>query len=433
MTECSISENAAVRLFLEVIALDNTKDEPVLHFSSADIRLIDMALSSHGKQPKHLLNMRSYSEIGISDQLDEQLAQTVGALDVIHIMQQQFSQWTRQGIGLIHRDDADYPAIWRERFGSTAPVIVWYAGNLALANHIGLAVTGSRSLTEDEEAYASRLGHECARQQITLISGYANGADQLTMFSALAEDGNVVGILSQGLLGVVGQARVRKPLQNGQLLLLSPYHPSAEFQATQALARNRLIYGMGKWAIAISSQEGTGGTWRGALECMVQKCPPLFVRSDQPISDGNAALLAMGALELDAESIGYGVKLAEHLDHLGDNYQPSDKAAQRLAEIGSSPDDFEALRRQPKGSSKPQPKTLPEELPAEMFEAAWVLMAPLLSEPQTPQQLAHALSITRAQALAWLKQAEGLGRVSRSGKPPKFIRTQQLFDNEADS
>lgn len=436
MTEAFISDNAAVRLFLEVIALKNHKDEPVLHFSPSDILRIDDALSRHGKQPKHLLNTRNYADIGIDRQssgaLEEQLAQTIGQMDVIAIMRQQFSNWTRQGICLLHRDDEQYPAIWRERLGSVAPKLIWCVGNLSLMSQLGLAVVGSRVLNDEEQIYASRLGHECARQQLLLISGYASGADQLAMFAALDEGGQSVGILSQGLLGVMAQARLKKYLQNEQLLLISPFHPGAEFQAAQALARNRLIYSMGHWAVAVSSREGTGGTWRGALECMVQARSPLFVRCDEPMSDGNRALLSLGALELDAESLGYGVKLADYLYRMSTGYKPSAEAAQFLADIGPSPDDFEALRRKPESSSttKPAPKAQPDELSTEMFQAAWKLMEPLLNEPTTPQQLAHALSITRAQALAWLKQAEGAALVSRSGKPPKFLRTPPLFPVE---
>ncbi|MHB1461452.1 MAG: DNA-processing protein DprA [Armatimonadota bacterium] len=438
MTEAFISDNAAVRLFLEVIALKNQNDEAVLCFSPADIKLIDYALSQHGKQPKHLLNMHNYSEIGIDRQtageLEEHLAQTIGPMDVLGIIRAQFASWTRQGISLIHYDDEQYPAIWRVRLGQTAPKLIWCAGNLELLASQGLAVVGSRVLSEEEQSYASRLGHECARQQLLLISGYASGADQLAMFAALDEGGQAIGILSQGLLGVLGQARLKKPLQKDQLLLISPFHPSAEFQAAQALARNRLIYSMGQWAVAVSSRAGTGGTWRGALECMVQSQPPLYVRCDQPISDGNQRLLELGALELDAESLGYGVKLADYLQRTAVSYKPSAEVGELLAEIGPSPDDFDSLRRKPESSStsKRSPKPEPEELSTEMFDSAWKLMEPLLGEPSTPQQLAHALSITRSQALAWLKQAEGLGMVSRSGKPPRFLRTPELYREESE-
>jgi predicted Rossmann fold nucleotide-binding protein DprA/Smf involved in DNA uptake len=61
------------------------------------------------------------------------------------------------------------------------------------------------------------------------------------------------------------------------------------------MGRNRLIYCLADTAVAVSSANGTGGTFGGASTNLKQGWVPLWVaRSDDPAS-GNPALVAQGA------------------------------------------------------------------------------------------------------------------------------------------
>jgi predicted Rossmann fold nucleotide-binding protein DprA/Smf involved in DNA uptake len=50
---------------------------------------------------------------------------------------------------------------------------------------MALAVVGSRDASEDALEFAHKLGQQCARQQVPLVSGTARGVDQAAMSGAL--------------------------------------------------------------------------------------------------------------------------------------------------------------------------------------------------------------------------------------------------------
>ena len=62
----------------------------------------------------------------------------------------------------------------------------------------------------------------------------------------------------------------RNLLLTNRLVLLSPYDPSLEFDASHAMERNKMIY-------ALADRQG--GTWAGAVEQVRGDTVPVFVRS----------------------------------------------------------------------------------------------------------------------------------------------------------
>ena len=67
------------------------------------------------------------------------------------------------------------------------------------------------------------------------------------------------------------------------------------------MGRNKLIYGLADYAVVVSSEVETGGTWRGATEALKARWCPVFVRTGDDVPPGNQELLKKGALAL-AES-----------------------------------------------------------------------------------------------------------------------------------
>ena len=77
----------------------------------------------------------------------------------------------------------------------------------------------------------------------------------------------------------------RNLLLDGQLVLISPYDPSAGFNVGNAMQRNKLIYALADTSLVVSSDLNKGGTWAGAVE---QLDKLKFVRSS---FDRRASLL----------------------------------------------------------------------------------------------------------------------------------------------
>jgi predicted Rossmann fold nucleotide-binding protein DprA/Smf involved in DNA uptake len=89
----------------------------------------------------------------------------------------------------------------------------------------------------------------------------------------------------------------RDALMNGQLVLISPYDPSAGFNVGHAMQRNKLIYSLADAALVVNSDFEKGGTWSGAVEQLdMPATMPVYVRAIGKTSKGLEALRRRGAL-----------------------------------------------------------------------------------------------------------------------------------------
>jgi DNA processing protein len=198
------------------------------------------------------------------------------------------------GIYPITRADSDYPERYRQRLKDSAPSILFYAGEKALLGQPGIAVVGSRHLDVAGQECASFVGNACGLSGLVLYSGGAKGVDTLSMDSALEARGTAVGILADSLEKIV-RAR-QDALHRGDLCLVTPYSPNAGFSVGAAMGRNRLIYTLADYAIVVSSNAETGGTWAGATETLKNGWVPVFVLEYDRMPDGNKLLLQKGGL-----------------------------------------------------------------------------------------------------------------------------------------
>ena len=64
------------------------------------------------------------------------------------------------------------------------------------------------------------------------------------------------------------------------------------------MGRNKIIYGLADFAVVVSSEFQTGGTWAGATEALKGDWCPVFVRTSEQLPKGNCELLKLGALAL---------------------------------------------------------------------------------------------------------------------------------------
>jgi predicted Rossmann fold nucleotide-binding protein DprA/Smf involved in DNA uptake len=198
------------------------------------------------------------------------------------------------GIFLLTRADSDYPERYRQRLKDSAPPVLFYAGEKALLGQPGIAVVGSRHLDETGKECAAFVGNACGISGMVLYSGGARGVDTISMDAALEARGTVAGVLADSLERAV---RSRKEaLSRGDLCLVTPYSPNAGFSVGAAMGRNRLIYTLADYAIAIASDAETGGTWAGATEALRNKWVPVFVLEHDGMPEGNKLLLQKGAL-----------------------------------------------------------------------------------------------------------------------------------------
>ena len=118
------------------------------------------------------------------------------------------------------------------------------------------------------------------------------------MGGALEAGGIAFGVMADSLERTVRQPDLRQLLLDGQLVLLTPYAPAAGFSVGAAMGRNKVIYGLADFAVVVSSDFQTGGTWAGAVEALKAGWCPVFARDGTNVPKGNQELIKQGASAL---------------------------------------------------------------------------------------------------------------------------------------
>lgn len=202
-------------------------------------------------------------------------------------------QGRRQDCCPISRVNGHYPEILSHRLGPDAPGCLWAKGDITLLRTTAISLVGSRQLREPNRAFAAAVGQYAARQNLTLISGNARGADRTAQEACLASGGNVISIVADELS--------KQPLQE-HILYLSEEDFDAPFTTQRALSRNRLIHALGAMVFVAQSDVGTGGTWSGCTQNLRHGWSPVIC-----FRDGSAAAQALedlGAYLIREEELG---------------------------------------------------------------------------------------------------------------------------------
>jgi len=257
----------------------------------------------------HQSTFREYAEILEADVptltrrlnlLEPEAEQIRNRLDGGDQLNKEIERLDSLGIWVLAIADDSYPRRLRSNLIAQAPPILFGCGNQEMLDLGGLAVVGPRNAAQSEIDYADSIGRHCAAEGVQIISGGAKGIDQQAMTGALEAGGSAVGVLGDSLEKQAANSEVKYYIDSRHLTLVSPYHPSTFFDVGRAMGRNKIIYALANWALVVSCQPETGGTWHGAASALKSQPVPVFVRMDGDISAGNRRLLDRGALEFPA-------------------------------------------------------------------------------------------------------------------------------------
>jgi predicted Rossmann fold nucleotide-binding protein DprA/Smf involved in DNA uptake len=384
------------------------------------------------------------------------------------LLSQVIERWQARAIWVLSRADAEYPRRLKARLREDAPAVIYGCGDIGLLESGGLAVIGSRHVDDSLIEYTMAVGRLAARAGRTVVSGGAKGIDQAAMRGALEAGGKVSGVVADSLEKTTMSREHRNLLLDRQLLLISPYDPSAGFNVGNAMQRNKLIYALADASLVVNSDLNKGGTWAGAVEQLDKfKFVPVYVRSTGGSSAGFEALRRKGALlwpnpqEVDAfQGVFNGAApSSETSPQSGFELFPGDGPPEisptRLA-VQETPPGIEApseraIPRDAAHSEEPvvgvlvkaplsAPKTdAPKAAssiattalrPAEtLFAAFREVVQPLLKAPMKDAEVAAALDVSTSQAKAWLQRLVDEGVIEKQKRPAGYIVKQtSLFE-----
>ncbi len=342
-------------------------------------------------------------------------------------------EWQRNGIWIISRSDADYPARYKKHLKDKAPPLLFGVGNRSLLKGGGLGIVGSRNVDQAGEAFTRQIAELCAYNRMPVVSGGARGVDQISMNAALEAGGVTIGILAENLLKKSVERSARKAIADGRLLLLSPYHPNARFTVGTAMGRNKLIYAMSDYGLVVSAEHKKGGTWAGAEEELKREnALPVFVRTGNDVPQGNSKLLDLGAIACP-DSIDRN-NFIQQLHDLVVNAQENRlkknpslfdfQTAQETVPAEEPPPATE-VEEETTPIAEPEPVVEAEaktpDCPASIYQAVLPVILNKLDSPATAEELADILDVNKTQLNAWLKKVVEDGYARKLSRPVRYV------------
>lgn len=426
MTDFLTEDTKAIILLCAVFGKNHSaKPLSLTEYSSLVRWLIQVKM-----RPSDLLQQDNIQEASIGSGIDKQRLKLLLGRGV----QLGFAveEWQRNGIWIVSRSDTDYPTRYKAHLRHKAPPLLFCVGNRSLLKGGGLGIVGSRNIDPVGESFTREVAELCAYNDVPVVSGGARGVDQISMNAALEAGGVVIGILADNLLKKSVERHARQAIADGNLLLLSPYHPNARFTVGTAMGRNKLIYAMSDYGLVVSAEYEQGGTWAGAEEELKRdNSIPVFVRTGNNVPRGNQKLLDLGAI-----SWPNSVKrhtFTQKLYDLATNSQ--DKQSKKNLSLfdfqfsqesflsGESPVLQKAIPNK-KITSGLEPvvesETQMHEHPTSIYNAVLPIILKKLKNPLSPEELAELLDVNKTQLNTWLKKIVKDGYAKKLSRPVRY-------------
>lgn len=419
MTE-ALSSNAKAILLLTapLITSRGRKAEDLL--SPGEYKQLARHLVELGAKPADLLSPAADQLLGDCHRVIDE-ARLDRLLARGFLLSQAVERWHARAIWVVSRADATYPQRLRTRLREDSPAVLYGCGDRKILDGGGLAVVGSRNVDETLLAYTHEIGGLVASAGRSLVSGGARGIDQAAMRGALDAGGKVMGVLADGLERTAMQREHRNMLLGEQLVLISPYDPSAGFSVGNAMQRNKVIYSLADAALVVQAESGKGGTWAGALEQLEKRrLVPIYVRSDGAIGEGLEALQKKGAKPwpnprtADQLSALLDSSASSASQEVGSSQQPSlfSQIEEASVPYGVGP----ARRDEQSNGCRAANSATPEEA---LFAKVRELVQ-RMEHPMTDSGVAEVLGVSKGQAKAWLQRLVAERSVEKLSRPVRY-------------
>ncbi|MDR1632051.1 MAG: DNA-processing protein DprA [Dysgonamonadaceae bacterium] len=219
------------------------------------------------------------------------------------------------GIEVIPVISTEYSKILKENLKKSAPIVLYIKGNKQIMQENSVAIVGSRDASQIALDFTDNIARKAGKEWKVVVSGFAKGVDKQALDSSIACKGQSIIVLPQGILTFEsGIKTYYKQIIDGNVLVLSTFHPKAGWGKELAMARNPIIYGLAKEIFVAEAKpsknrqgkETKGGTWAGVIDGLnkiqkgIRKVGTIFVRQPETTEQNdNLLLILKGAVAVD--------------------------------------------------------------------------------------------------------------------------------------
>lgn len=402
-----ITDNAYVTILLcSYLGVNNGNYKPytALQWSELGNKIINSKIG----EPAKLLNMDKESIINSIKIREEEADRIVNLLSRGANIAFLLEDLSRIGISIVTRSDIEYPKKLKSTLKKYSPPILFYCGDLSLANKIGIGIVGSRNIDDEGIKFTQLLAKKAVEEKLVVFSGGAKGVDEISETTALNNQGYVVSILADSLSKKIMSKAIRDNILSGKQLLLTANNPDAPFSVANAMNRNKYIYALSNGTFVVASDYNKGGTWAGAVENIKKGWVNTFVWNNNKYI-GNTELIKKGGVGIEdlnnisiKELISNKVKRMDQLNIF--DFDKTDKRVpfERENIIGENEDEYSSSDY-------------------DVYNKAINLMLNLLKEPKSIEEVTASLNITKSQAITWINRALNEGKIIKTNRPVRYV------------
>jgi predicted Rossmann fold nucleotide-binding protein DprA/Smf involved in DNA uptake len=206
------------------------------------------------------------------------------------------------GIYIITRADPRYPrALIHSLPPEQQPFLLFCQGIPTLLAQPAVAFIGSRHSGGAAFDFTGKLAARLADDGLNVVGGYARGVGQAAFQGAIegSEEGQATVVVPDGIIPFqvnIEEWEWQDYIDEGRLLIISPFRPETRWDEKLAMARNKLIVGLAHLIVVAAVRE-EGHAWDNANDALAQG-KPVFVwvvgAGAEPAATGNRALVEAG-------------------------------------------------------------------------------------------------------------------------------------------
>lgn len=312
-------------------------------------------------------------------------------------------KFSKRGIHVVTRADKRFPKLLRNRLKLKTPPLLFYCGELDLANKMGIAIVGSRNIEEQGLQFVQELVGKAVREKLAIFSGGAKGVDSVAQQAAIANGGIAVSYIADAMTKKIQNRDTLKAIESKQLLLLSDTNPDVGFTVAKAMNRNKYIYASSCGAVAVAADLKKGGTWTGAIENINHKWVSLGVWNTN-LYTGNEELIVRGGLPIN--------KIEDFsFQTLVDNtFKPVEQETVYQLELFASK----------VGEEKVEYNTQRQEKQKSSYDIMIPYILQSLENEKNLEDLCKEFDTIKTQMQQWLNRAVSEGTVEKLSRPVRY-------------
>lgn len=171
---------------------------------------------------------------------------------------QLLENYTKLDIKIITIKSENYPELLSEI--DSSPLILYCKGNISILDSECLGVVGTRRATKYGKDVCDKFVKDIASENITIVSGLADGIDTSAHRACLDVNGKTIAVLAGGVNNIYPHNNI--PLADEIIekggLLISEYKPNEQAITYHFPVRNRIIAALSKGVFIVEATEKSG-------------------------------------------------------------------------------------------------------------------------------------------------------------------------------